>query len=251
MEIQKPERPFVAPSKKELILGLIYLPLHMFVIGELLIFGLTLVDIPLTLAQLNLVYMLLGTLYLMVAMSRYMKASFAPFRAFGISHLWALPLGWALRIALTLPISIALVIFAPELANPNQDAVEYIVGQSFLASFLLAVILAPIVEEILFRGLIFAPLRKKNRFLAYAVSSIAFGFLHIAVSLLWGFTPELFLVMLLYVPAGLVLAWVYEKSGNIWTAILLHGFMNLVSILLMRLLEALGDFFQYFEYYFY
>ena len=236
MSPQKRERVFIAPSRRELLCGLIYLPLHMFLVGELIYFVALLAGIDLTLVALNLIYMLVGTLYLMLTMSRYLKASFAPFRAFGASHLWLLPAGWGMRLLLGLPIGIVIVALTPELVSPNEEIVREILAQSFLPAAFMAIVLAPIVEEILFRALLFASIRKKSRFLAYAVSTILFALLHIVAFLFFAFSPDLFIVMLLYIPAGIALCWAYERSGSIWTPIALHAFMNLVAVLLGPLL---------------
>jgi simple sugar transport system permease protein len=40
-------------------------------------------------------------------------------------------------------------------------------------------VISPVIEEILLRGLVFAPLNEKNTFLAYALSMAVFSFLHI------------------------------------------------------------------------
>jgi membrane protease YdiL (CAAX protease family) len=100
------------------------------------------------------------------------------------------------------------------------------------------VVLAPFLEELLFRSALFAPLRKFGRALAYSVSTLLFAFLHIAsvVTAVLFFQmpapPNLFLVMLLYIPAGIALCWAYDESGSVWTAIFLHALMNLVAVLL-------------------
>ena len=37
-----------------------------------------------------------------------------------------------------------------------------------------------------------------------------------------------------YVPAGLILAWAYARSGSLWVSILIHTAANFVSMLIMR-----------------
>jgi len=223
----------VAPKGWELLAGLIYLLLHLFLIGRLLarLFGA--LGLSLTLAQFNLAFLSLGTVFLGISMRAYLRESFVRFRAFGRKNLWALPLGYLIRFGLSYPIFF-LVMFllqTPDVSNPNQEVVQYIIGQDFLLGAFWAIVLAPFVEEILFRGALFGPLRARNRFLAYSVSTLAFGFLHITASVFLAFSPTLLLVMLLYFPAGIALCWAYEKSGNIWTPIFLHMLMNLVALL--------------------
>ena len=45
---------------------------------------------------------------------------------------------------------------------------------------------------------------------------------------------ELFLSFLQYVPAGLCLAWSYEKADSIWAPILIHIAVNQMGNLAMR-----------------
>ncbi|MCL2588469.1 MAG: CPBP family intramembrane metalloprotease [Oscillospiraceae bacterium] len=228
----------VTPSRRELLIALIYLPLHLFVIGDIVLelllhFGSADSTLNQLLTQLNLLYMLTGTVVLMLAMRRYLQASFVRFLAFGTKNIRVLLTGYSIRFVLAFAVGIILSFLTPEVgAGPNEEVLREIVDYSLLPSLFLTVILAPIVEELLFRAAIFAPLLKRNRFLAYFVSTFLFAFIHILHFLSSAPLPMLLTVMLFYIPAGAALAWVYEKSGNIWTAIILHGLMNLIAILL-------------------
>lgn len=95
---------------------------------------------------------------------------------------------------------------------------------------LMIVLLAPFVEEVLFRGLVFGNLKSKSRLLAYAVSCGLFALLHV-----WQFAVvqqdvTYFLVMLQYLIPGAVLAWAYERSGTLWSSIALHAAANGLAI---------------------
>lgn len=54
-----------------------------------------------------------------------------------------------------------------------------------------SVVLAPILEELLFRGLVFRSLRDKSKWLAIFASSFLFGFLHIYSALFAGDLSQL------------------------------------------------------------
>ena len=95
---------------------------------------------------------------------------------------------------------------------------------------LIIVLLAPFVEEALFRGLVFGNLKHKSRLLAYLVSCLLFALLHV-----WQFAAVhqnavYFLVLLQYLIPGAVLAWAYERSGTLWTSIGLHVVANALSV---------------------
>jgi len=229
----------VVPEKSELLAGLIYLPLHMFIVGWLLSELLWALGVEASLTGLNLLYMLTGTVFLAITMRRHLQESFVRFLHFGLSNLWVMPAGYAIRFALSIPVVILVTLLIPDISSPNQDAVQEIIYQDFLASIVMAVVLAPFVEEVLFRSVLFAPIRKVSRFGAYFVSTLLFAFLHISFFLFFAPSVNLLLVMLLYVPAGIALCWAYEKSGSVWTAIFLHALMNLIAILLSFVLPEL------------
>jgi len=91
----------------------------------------------------------------------------------------------------------------------------------FVASFVLTgVVLAPLLEELVFRGVLFAWLRRWMGFLPAAALAAA---PHAAVHFDLGATPALFAIFI-------VLAWLYERSGSLWPAVIAHGGHNLISM---------------------
>ncbi|HEY6607771.1 MAG TPA: type II CAAX endopeptidase family protein [Candidatus Limnocylindria bacterium] len=90
------------------------------------------------------------------------------------------------------------------------------------------VILAPIAEEVFFRGIVFNAWRREGGpVYAYVGSSALFAIIHLSlVSLL----PIFFL--------GLALAWVYERSGyNLLAPMALHATVNGISVALALLVR--------------
>ena len=81
-------------------------------------------------------------------------------------------------------------------------------------------VLAPVVEEIVFRGLLYPLVRqRRGRVVAVVVSALVFAVIHGFV-LLW---PGLFLF-------GVVLAVVFETSGSLYPAIVLHALNNALAV---------------------
>ena len=98
-----------------------------------------------------------------------------------------------------------------------------------LVSLLEYVIFAPLFEELVFRGLLFAILRRKFRFLPAAlISAGIFGLAHGygvvgLISVCW---------------SGVLWAWIYEKTGSLAPGILAHAINNLlVCLAVMALLR--------------
>ena len=115
--------------------------------------------------------------------------------------------------------------------NLNDTTISAQIDDAPRSTLLIVIFLAPFVEETLFRGLVFGNLKNKGRLMGYAVSCLLFALLHV-----WQFAVNhqdvtYFLVMVQYLVPGLVLAWAYEHSGTLWTAIGVHAAVNALSVL--------------------
>jgi len=118
--------------------------------------------------------------------------------------------------------------------NQNNSAVQDMLQYGYGTMFGIVVFMAPITEEVLFRGAVFGTLRKRNRFAAYAVTILLFGLLHV-----WQFVvPEndwKYLIHIIdYIPATWALCWVYERTGTIWSPIALHMLVNAISVTALK-----------------
>ena len=92
----------------------------------------------------------------------------------------------------------------------------------------LLVMLMPLVEEPLFRGLLFGATRRYSRVLGYVLSTLVF-----ALYCVWQFVYSYgtvdfryLLLFLQYVPMSLALTWCYDNGGSIWSPIALHMVLN-------------------------
>lgn len=98
-----------------------------------------------------------------------------------------------------------------------------------VALIVLATVVAPITEELVFRAGLFRFLRTRSpRFLALLVPAIIFAALHVNWSTLEGFSSFAPLLVL-----ALIFSVAYERTGNIATTIIAHGLFNLNTILLI------------------
>ena len=89
--------------------------------------------------------------------------------------------------------------------------------------------ITPLVEEIKYRAVFYAALRKKGRIVAYAVSSVVFTlshapsygdlFLHGSMGLSTGQVAGLLL-------SGLVFAHIYETTGKLLVCVICHAMIN-------------------------
>jgi membrane protease YdiL (CAAX protease family) len=90
---------------------------------------------------------------------------------------------------------------------------------------LLVVSMGPLVEELLFRGVLLSSLtRHVGSGWAIALTAAIFACVHLPdLSFLWYALPNLALL-------GLVLGWLRVQSGSIWPAVLAHGVNNLLAV---------------------
>lgn len=108
----------------------------------------------------------------------------------------------------------------------NVDQVQDIgftdaTGWQLLLAFLGLVIVAPIAEEIFFRGFLYKGLaRSWPKWVAAIVASALFGLAHLQ----WNVGIDTFILSLL-------LIYVLEKTGNLWLCIGLHSIKNLIAFL--------------------
>jgi len=115
-------------------------------------------------------------------------------------------------------------------SNLNDTAISAQITDAPRSTFLIAVFLAPFVEEVLFRGYVFGNIREKNRTAAYVVSCALFALLHVWQFVVVEQSVSAFLLMVQYLVPGLVFAWCYEKSGTLWGAIIPHAFVNALAV---------------------
>ena len=102
--------------------------------------------------------------------------------------------------------------------NIENSAVDTIVQMPVWLMFLMVCILAPIVEEFMFRRAMIGTLGKYGNVFAIIISSVAFGLFH-------GNLYQFFYAFMV----GLILGYVYVKSGRWWLSVLLHSIMNFLG----------------------
>ncbi len=236
---QPPEnKAFSSPMRRsERLFGFIYLPVHVFVLPIILGLLIPLIapdaDESLVAARMNLIYYAISAVFLFAVLFRFLKQSFSDMLDNRLRSFQAVALGYFLTFTGSFLVSSVLYLLIDEPVNPNNAEIIRLASLNSGTVIVSAVLLGPIVEETLFRGVLFGTLRKKNRLLAYAVTAGVFAVYHIWQYFFVGFDWNLFLYMLQYIPSALVLCWAYEYSGSIWPPIVLHALVNYLQIRLL------------------
>jgi len=224
----------VYTSSKENILGFIYICIQMLILPTVLTLINSMLPSPFTLGALNFIYFAINFICITVIFHRFLLSSVqillrAPFTVLRYAFFGFL----AYQVG-KFAVGVIVVLLHPEFSNLNDTAVMDSVTQNFTLMSIGTIILAPVVEEVLYRGVIFGGMYRKNPVLAYIMSTVIFSLIHI-IGYIHLYEPiALLCSFLVYLPAGLCLAWSYEKSGSIIAPILIHIAVNQLGILYMR-----------------
>jgi membrane protease YdiL (CAAX protease family) len=99
-----------------------------------------------------------------------------------------------------------------------------------IASVILAVFVAPVAEELFFRGILFRSIRDRRGFwLGALVSGLIFGLAHYEAAA-WQDTVLLQSIMVF---TGVALAYIYERRGNLLANVTAHMVFNVVGVFLI------------------
>jgi uncharacterized protein len=91
-----------------------------------------------------------------------------------------------------------------------------------------ALVLAPVGEELFFRGILFRSIRDRHGFALGALASgLAFGLVHY-VPAAW---QNSILLMSVMVCTGIALAWLHDRRRNLLTNIVAHATFNVIGLL--------------------
>lgn len=220
--------------KYEKNLGWIFLAMTPLALPMLLIYLCQLLPVQPDDAQLNMLSFAVNFLLTLLIFHRFLwQNAKQALRRPGKSFLW-LGIGFAAYNIGSYLVLLLTTLLTPDFANANDASIREMMQGHFLPMAVCIVVLVPITEETLYRGLVFGSLQKKCRWLAYVVSVCLFSALHV-VSYIGTLTPlELVVSFLQYLPGGAALALVYDKSESIWPGILIHSTINLLAIIAMR-----------------
>lgn len=137
-------------------------------------------------------------------------------------YIWIIPFAIFTMYAANIFVSI-LALFMPEFMTKSyMETEEAIYGSSLIMQILAGGIMGPIVEEYLFRGLVYnRALRFAKPTMAGVISAALFGIYHGN----WIQAPYAFLL-------GLALAFVYDKYKNMAAPIILHVTANMIAVII-------------------
>lgn len=220
----------ISMNKRERLLCGLYLPFQLLILPAVLAF------LPLSLseAQLNFLFFCINFVAVVLICGKFL---FSSLKAIGNA-----PSHFVLTVVLVLPLyhlattAVGLLIWKlmPDFFNVNDSSIGAMAASDFRLTAIGTVLLVPLTEEILYRGLVFGSLHRRSRLIAYVVSVLVFSAIHVIGYIGMYSAKQLLLCALQYVPAGLCLAWAYERTGTLFAPVLIHAIINAYGIAAMR-----------------
>ena len=194
-------------------------------------------------AYVNFIYYAFGAAVIFAVTWRAFRVGFDALCDRPLACVYAVLLGYMLLMALMYLASLVVSLLPDALKNVdnlNNDTVAGLADQDYDVTAAMAVFLAPLVEEPLFRGGVFGTVRRKSRAWAYILSAGLFALYHV-----WQYAaaygdPLYLLMAVEYLPAGVALCWAYERTGSIWSPIFLHAMVNAMSLLSLKAVQGQG-----------
>lgn len=221
-------------TRRERVGGWLYVPVYFvalsLVLNAIFLFLGQDVKDPVVAARLNGIFFLVNFLATVLIYHRFLLRSLVQVGRRFWGFVQAVILGLAMYQILTWVLLFGLGYCFPWLQNVNDGNIAIMTQASRQIMIVGTVVLVPVAEECIFRGLLFQGLFARSRGGAYLVSTLAFCLVHVANYVGHYDALTLFLCALEYIPAGVALAWSYEKSDTIFAPILIHSLVNLISV---------------------
>lgn len=219
------ERELILPERWSAAAALIALPVCRILLPDVL------TGIGLDLFAVNYLYLAMNFLLVCPLFYSFLLRSLPAFREGRQRVKSALVAGIVGHYVGAFILSLALIFTGVRPQTVNNEIVRMLTWNAPVLMLFLTVVAAPVTEECFFRGALFGLLYKRSRVAAYLVTAVAFAAFHAIPGVASGNWMELYSA-LPYVAPGVALCYVYEKTGTVWTSILLHAIINAVAFIL-------------------
>lgn len=222
-------------GRNQTVLGWLYLPMHFLVLPLLLSMYAVYAPGQLNDTDINLVYYAISVVFVLIVMWSYLRRGFDVLMDDLLRCVFAILAAYGLDYLLSCATTVIMTLLEGGLENPNDVQVMELAEMSSGVMKAIAIFMAPIVEEVLFRGVVFGSVRERSRVLAYVMSVLLFSVYHVwQYAALYG--PGVYIYVLEYIPVSFALAWCYERTNTIWTPIFFHMLLNAISFRIMSMM---------------
>ena len=224
----------IATTRQENILGYIYLAFSHLLLADIIAIAAYFLGYPISVSVLNIIYFLVNFISVVAIFHRFLGRSLQAAWKNIPKCLISVLIGFGVYYWGTILVGLLITWIDPNFANVNDQAVTGMVQENPWIMGVCTVCFVPVMEETLYRGLIFQQLQRKHRILAYIVSTVVFSSIHVVGFIGSANWATLLLCFVQYLPAGIALALAYERADTIVAPILIHMIINQIGMSTMR-----------------
>lgn len=225
----------VRMSHAEVMAGWIYLPFYLFILAIILETAFSFIDIDFSSiagkTQINAVFFIANFLICLLIFHKFLLDNLSQL----FKHFWgfvqAAILGLVMYYVGLGLVNLATEYIMPELVNLNDEQIFSMARENEVIMLVGVIFLVPLAEECIFRGFIFSNLYHRSRILAYVLTIVIFALIHVVEYIGQGTSWQtLALSSIQYLPAGISLAWAYERADSIFAPMVMHCLINAAAM---------------------
>lgn len=224
----------ISSTPTENTLGYSYLIFYQLFLPSIISVILYLLGCKISASLLNIIFFIINFTAVAVIFRQFLWRSVLALRKNWKNCLISAALGLGAYFASMFIVSLIIPWIDPNFSNVNDDNILEMAREYKPLWGICVVLLVPVVEETLFRGLVFRHLYLKNPILGYFASAAIFSLIHIAGYIGTADSRTLVLCFIQYLPAGFALAGTYERADNICAPIAAHITINLLGFVFSR-----------------
>lgn len=224
----------ISLTRSEMIAGWIYLVVQLLILPIILSVINALLGFPLDNLQANVVLFAVNLLSILLIFHKFLWQSFKQLLKKPGTVLGTAVIGLVVYWFANFVVGLVLFILFPYFSNVNDSNIADMAQDNFGLILLSTVLLVPIAEEALYRGLLFGSLYQKSKVLGYLISTVVFCFIHVFGYIGLYSWDMLAISFVTYIPAGLCLSWAYAKSDCFFTPVLMHTIINAMGVFALR-----------------
>lgn len=221
-------------SRREKLYGTVWLAFEALLFSYVLQFLNSLLSTPLPQAEINFLFFAVNFAVVVFVLRAYLLDQLQLVQQLTGKIVLTAVVGFVAYWVLNFLASGLILALDPEFSSVNDNAVAQLVSENFGLMFFGTVILVPVTEESLFRGVVFRGIYDRSPVAAWCLSTLLFALVHI-LGYIGAYPPvRLLLCFVQYIPAGICLAGAYRLSGSILSPILIHAAVNFVGMMVLR-----------------
>lgn len=224
----------VPMTRTETVLGWIYFVFQLLFLGAIMVVINLFLPDPLSITELNILLFVINFICIMLIFPKFLWKNLRITASSFFTTLRSAGIGFLLYYGSSILVNMLVFAVKPDFANANDSNISEMLQDNYMLMAICTVLLVPIAEETLYRGLMFRSLYNRSPLLGYLLSTVLFALIHVVGYIGSYDILTLGLCFLQYIPAGVFLGWAYVNADSIWAPIIIHMTVNQIGILASR-----------------